>query len=192
MRDRAFAILMVAGGAVGSAVAFWCLLAGARATYVSAWLLPVGHLALRLDPLSAAFLVPVFGVPAVAAAFGTAYWRESENPGTAPRLRIFFGLMPAGMVGVILAQSGVLLLLAWEVMALSAFVAIAAEDTKSEVREASVGYFVATHVGTLSLLGFFTLLSSATGSFDLMPLPPGRARQDGDLGYSCWGSRGSG
>jgi hydrogenase-4 component B len=172
-RDKLFAILMVLGGGVGTLSVLWSLVTGAEAAYESAWLLPIGRLALRLDMLSAVFLVPVFLVPALGAVFGTAYWREQDNPATAPRLRVFYGLMPASMAGVILAQNGVLLLVAWEVMALSAFFAIAAEDMKREVREAAWVYFVATHVGTLSLLGFFTLLSSATGSFELVPLRPG-------------------
>ena len=172
-RDTLGAVLMVAGGGTGAVSALLCLMTGTEAAYDTAWLLPLGRLALRLDMLSAVFLVPVFLVPALGAAFGAAYWRERDNPVTAPRLRLFYGLLPAGIVGVILAQNGVLLLIAWEIMALAAFFAIAAEDTKHEVRDAAWVYFVATHLGTLALLGFFTLLSSATGSYDLLPLAPG-------------------
>ena len=172
-RDTLGAILMVAGGGTGTVCALWCLMTGTEAAYDTAWLLPLGRLTLRLDMLSAVFLVPVFLVPALGAVFGATYWRERDHATTAPRLRFFYGLLPASMVGVLLAQNGVLLLIAWEVMALAAFFAIAAEDTQREVRDAAWVYFVATHVGTLALLGFFTLLSSTTGSFDLVPLASG-------------------
>jgi len=170
LRDTLFAVLMVAGGTAGAIAACGSLVTGTEAAYESAWLLPVGRAALRLDPLAALFLVPVFVVPALGAVFAAAYWRERDNAATAPLLRVFYGLLPAGMAGVILAADGVLLLIAWEVMALAAFFAIAAEDAKHEVRAAAWVYFVATHVGTLSLLGFFTLLAGTTGTFAVVPL----------------------
>jgi hydrogenase-4 component B len=172
-RDALFAVLMAAAGATGAASAISTLAAGTSALHESAWLVPLGRLALRIDAISALFLVPVFLVPALGAVFGAAYWCERDNPRTAPALRVFYGLTPAGMAGVMLAQDGILLLLSWEVMAVAAFFAVATEDDQREVRDAAWVYLVATHLGTLCLLGFLTLLSSATGSFDLVPLAPG-------------------
>src|ERR1051325_8309374 len=73
------------------------------------------------------------------------------------------------MVMVIVARDGVLFLMGWEVMALAAYFLVVTEGNKSEVREAGWIYLVATHVGTLSLFGFFALLWRMTGSFDLWP-----------------------
>jgi hydrogenase-4 component B len=170
LRDRLFAVLMVLGGGAGAGSALWSLATGIEAAYATAWPLPLGRLALRLDALSAVFLVPVFLVPALGAVFGSAYWREEDNPTTAPRLRVFYGLMPCAMAGVILAHNGIVLLMAWEVMALSAFFAVATEDAKAEVRGAAWVFLAASHAGMLALLGFFGLLFGVTGSFELVEI----------------------
>jgi len=170
LRDTIFALLMISAGVAGASCALWSIISGAEAHIQSEWFLPIGRVAIRLDTLGALFLVPIFLVPALGALYGSAYWSEREHPESAPRLRIFYGLMTAGMAGVILAQNGVLLLLAWEVMAVAAFFAIATQDTLREVRDAAWVYFVATHVGTLFLFAFITLLAGHTGSFDLVPI----------------------
>ncbi len=175
VRDRFFATLMGAGGVVGALAVLWSLAAGTEATYHSAWMIAQTTLSFRLDAISAVFLLPVFMIPSLGAIFGTAYWRESHHGAAAARLRVFYALMPMSMAGVILAQDGILLLLSWEIMAISAFMAVATEDKKPEVRQAAWVYLASAHVGTLALFGFFTLLSSTTGSFELSPLARGAA-----------------
>ncbi len=134
--------------------------------------LPGGDRLAVLDPLSRAFLVPVFLVPALGAIYGLGYWKQADHPGNGRKLRLFYGLMPAGMTLVLIAQDGVLFLLAWEIMALSAFFLVSTEDDQDEVRSAGWVYFVATHVGTLSLFAMFAFLRAATGSFALHPIDP--------------------
>jgi hydrogenase-4 component B len=73
------------------------------------------------------------------------------------------------MAMVILSRDGVLFLMSWEVMALSAFFLVETEEKRLEAREAAWIYLVATHTGAMCLLGFFALLRHVTGSFDLWP-----------------------
>jgi len=129
------------------------------------WGLPWGRFAVGLDPLSRAFLLPVFLVPALGMIYGLGYWRQAEHPDNGRKLRLFYGLLAAAMVVVVSATNGVLFLLAWEVMAISAFFLITTEDDEAASRNAGWVYFVATHVGTLALLAMFALMRSATGSF---------------------------
>jgi hydrogenase-4 component B len=81
------------------------------------------------------------------------------------------------MVLVLLSRDGGLFLVAWEVMALSAFFLIGTEDEEPEVRRSAWIYFAATHAGTLCLLAMFALLRSSTGSLawdgGLEAMPPG-------------------
>ncbi len=163
--------LMAAGGAVG-AVCAGAALAGAEADLVREWFLPWGRLWLHVDALGAAFLLPVFVVPALGAVYGTAYWRDEHALGVRP-LRVFYGLLAASMALVVLARDGVFFLIAWEVMALAAYFAIGTEDAKPEVRRAAWVYFVATHLGTLTLIAMFALVRTVSGGFGLTPLPPG-------------------
>ncbi len=131
------------------------------------WALPVGRFAAAVDDLSAVFLVPMLVISAAGAIYGLGYWKQSRHPGNGRKLRLFWGIMTAGMMGVVLARDGVLFLVAWEFMALAAFFLVTTEDRKPAVRRVGWIYLVATHVGTLCLLGFFALLRYATGSFSL-------------------------
>jgi hydrogenase-4 component B len=167
--DLVFAALMVAGGLVGSVAAAAALVRGGDADLVVEWLLPWGRIWLHVDALSAVFLLPVFVVPALGAVYAVAYWSSGHNRSARP-LRAFYGLLAGAMAFVVLAKDGVFFLVAWEVMALSAFFAVAAEDGKPEVRRAAWVYLVATHVGTLALIAMFALVRRASGRFDLAPL----------------------
>lgn len=134
-----------------------------------AWALPLGRFAISLDPLSLIFLIPVFFVPALGSIYGLGYWPQRRHPTSARQLPFFWGLLTAAMAMIVLARDGVLFLIAWEVMALAAFFLVVTEDRRRAVREAGWVYLVATHAGTLCLIGFFGLLRQATGSFELWP-----------------------
>jgi hydrogenase-4 component B len=133
------------------------------------WALPMGAFAIGVDDIGAIFLVPMFLIPALGSCYGLGYWPQRRHVGNGRKLRLCWGLLTAGMSMVVLARDGVLLLVAWEVMALAAFFLVCTEERNLDARDAAWVYLVATHVGTLSLFGFFALLRYATGSFDLWP-----------------------
>jgi hydrogenase-4 component B len=173
--QRWAALLGVAGSLLGLAAALRALLPGAAGG--SGLALPLAvleeTLSLRVDPLSALFLLPVFLIAGLGAVFSLEYWRQSEHPRNGRKMRLFYGLLTAGLILVVAARSGLLFLFGWEVMALSAFFVVTTEDEKPEVREAGWVYFVATHLSTLLLFAFFGLYYSLTGSLTLEPLAPG-------------------
>jgi formate hydrogenlyase subunit 3/multisubunit Na+/H+ antiporter MnhD subunit len=131
------------------------------------WELPIGRFALGLDDLSALFLIPIFVISGLGAVYGMEYWAQLKHPSNGQRLRLCWGLVSAGMVCVVLARDAIMLLMGWEVMALSAFFLVAVEDRKASVRDAAWVYLIATHLGTLSLFAFSCLLHYASGSFEL-------------------------
>ncbi len=169
----------------GSAIGFAALVAqyagtGSPQSVAIDWGLPMGRFAAGIDDLSLLFLFPIFFISALGAVYGLAYWKQAEHPGNGRKLRLCWGLMTAGMASVVLARDGVLFLVAWEVMALSAYFLFSTEENKPQARDAAWVYLIATHVGTLCLFGFFALLRQANGSFDLWPsglsaIPPGLA-----------------
>ncbi len=139
---------------------------------------PWGAMSLGLDALSAWFLVPVFLIPSLGSIYGLGYWRESEHAETGNKLRLFYGILAGSMAMVALARDGVAFLMAWEVMALSAFFLVTTEDTDPDACRAGWVYLLATHVGTLCLAAMFALIRSATGSFSIgmvASLPPATA-----------------
>lgn len=165
---RAFTLLSSAAGLSGLAGA--CLvLSGGPARVATA-----GG-ALELDALGGLFLVPISVVSALASVFGLAYWQDHGGTGPGRRLRLFYGLAVAGLVGVVLARHAFVFLIAWEVMALSAFFLVATEEDRAEARRAAWIYLACTHTATLALSGVFALMRASTGSFRLAELPAGLA-----------------
>src|SRR5271157_442115 len=130
------------------------------------WDVPYGSLFLHLDALSAFFLLPIFLICALAALYGAEYLESYRGRKALAPPWIFFNLLVASMVLVILARNGVLFLMAWEMMALSSFFLVTFEDEKESTRQAGWIYLVASHIGTAFLLVLFILLGRASGSLD--------------------------
>lgn len=132
------------------------------------WPIPGGAFTVALDPLSGWFLLPVSLLPAIAAGYGLGYSRPSTHGGRA--VRLLQGLMTAGMLLLLLARNGLVFLLGWETMALSAFLLIGTEHHKAAARDAAWIYLVATHVGTFCLIACFALLPTQGGLLDWDPV----------------------
>ena len=157
---------------IGSAIGCAGLVLYARAGDTQPLLLaalPIGRAAFALDGLSALFLIPMLSVSALGSLYGGRYWRAEEQRDGGRRLRLCWGIMTAAMMTVVLARDAIVFLFAWELMALAGFFLIATEEEREEVRQAAWIYLVATHAGTLCLLGFFALLGHAQGSSALWP-----------------------
>jgi hydrogenase-4 component B len=173
--DRAGALLLCVGAAVGLAGAAAAAAAEHTPVFERAWSLPWGRFAVAIDGLSAAFLFPMLVVPALAGVYGLASWSPREHPRSSGRVRLFLGLLAAAMALLVVARDAIVFLMAFEVMTLSAFFLVTAEDEKREAREAGWLYLAASHVSFLLLAVTFTGLRAASGSFDLEALPAGSA-----------------
>jgi hydrogenase-4 component B len=128
------------------------------------WALPGGELALRLDPLTSVFLLPLFLVVACGSVYGLRYWPQSEHPGNGRKLRLFYGVISGAMILLLCARNSILFLMAWELMALAGFFLITTEDHLEHVRRAGFIYLIATHTGTLALFAMFALVAETSGS----------------------------
>ncbi len=171
--QRLSTALMMVGSAFGGWGAFRAL-ASPQAQFVSlSWTLPWGRFSIGLDPISAVFLIPILLVPMLGSIYGLGYWRQSEHPDNGRGLGLFYGLLAGAMVLVVIARDSVLLLMAWEVMAVSAFFLATTENEQAAVRRAGWIYLVATHMGTLCLFALFVLLRRITGAFALSSVDPG-------------------
>ena len=167
--EVASTVLALLGAAGGLLAAFSTLAFGRSVDAAARWQLPNAEVVLHLDPLAAAFLLPIFVLGALASVYGLEYWPARHQP-SARRVRVFMGLLLAGMATVVLAAHAVVFLMAWETMAVAAFFLIAAEDRDAEVREAAWLYLIATHIGTLALLALFAVMRAERGTFLLGPI----------------------
>src|SRR6185295_18387338 len=171
--QRIATLLLIAGAGLGLWVAGRCLIWGESASVDVPWLLPWGRFQLKADALASFFLVPVFLIPALASVYGTGYWSPADHPANARALQFYSGILASSMAVVVLAQDSVLFLVAWEVMALSAYFLATVDATDSAACKAGWMYLIGAHVGAVFLIALFALLYRTTGSFALEALKPG-------------------
>jgi len=160
----AFPVVMAA--IVGCLPALRVLMGDTTVALHLPWPVPYGEFFIKLDPLSAWFLIPTLLLSALSAIYGVGYLRLWQSQRPLGPVWFFYHLLVLGMVLVLLACNAVLFLVAWELMAVASFFLVTFEHERQSVREAGWIYFVATHLGTAFLLAFFLLLARETGSMD--------------------------
>ncbi len=135
--------------------------------WTSAWPLPAGEFAVRMDALSAVFLCVIFGLAMVSAIYGWDYLRvEHAQTVRGRRTWLWFNLLVVSMSLVVVARHAVLFLLAWEVMSVSSFLLVAYDHEREDVSRAAWIYLVATQIGSAMLLAMFAVVGARMGSFD--------------------------
>ncbi len=134
---------------------------------------PLGgeSLHLRLDGISAFFLVLLCLIGVAGAVYGRGYWEEAMHPRSARAGRIWWSVLLLSLGGVLLASNGLHFLVAWELFTLSAYFLVTLDRHRTEVRAAGWLYLGASHAAVLALFAFFVQLSVRTGSWDLGPWP---------------------
>ncbi|KJS31827.1 MAG: hypothetical protein VR64_09835 [Desulfatitalea sp. BRH_c12] len=157
------------GAAVLASVAgFTTLITGAMQTVTLPVHLPFDTLRLGLDPLSALFVLLIGVIGALAAVYGRGYLAGQDRRKTALSW-CWYNLLVAAMLLVVLARTGFIFLVAWEVMSLASFFLVVHDHEKSGVLRAGWIYLIATHLGTAFLLVMFLLLGR-DGSLDFAHL----------------------
>lgn len=112
---------------------------------------------LRLDALSALFLLLLGGTSAGISIFAAGYLRKAE--GTAPGVQCLqYHVFLASMALVLLADDAYAFMVAWESMALSSFFLVTSDHSIPEIRRAGYLYLLIAHVGAISILLCFGVL----------------------------------
>jgi len=132
---------------------------------------------LRLDPLSAFFLVVIGAGAFGTSMFSAGYFRTGE--GTPPGLLCLeYHVFLAAMAMVALADDGYAFMVMWETMALASFFLVTANHRVAAVRKAAYLYLLVAHVGAIAILLCFGVLQANTGDYTFANL---RAQQLGPL-----------
>lgn len=175
LADSSFLTLVLAGCALGGTGAVQVLLGGQGSQLEFSSTLPGGPWIAGLDRLSAWFVLLCCLVAAATASYGVTYLAHDR-----PRRRLgpphaMFAVLVTAMLGVFVAQAVVLFLMAWELMALSAYFLILYDHDRDDVRRAGMVYLVLTHVGTLALLGMFLTWGRSSADLSFAQLTPAAA-----------------
>ncbi len=151
--------------AAGVAVGLGGLLAPAPPVFSLPSTIPLLHLQLRLDPLSA-FFVLVISVSGVAASiYALGYVREFYGRHSIGALGALYHGFLLSMTLVVTADNAFFFLIVWEIMSLVSYLLVITEHEKAETRYAGFFYLVMTHVGTAFILIAYLVFFQQTGSF---------------------------
>ncbi|MDE2196309.1 MAG: hydrogenase 4 subunit B [Gammaproteobacteria bacterium] len=131
--------------------------------------LPQLPLHLRLDALSAVFLLLIGATSAGISMFAAGYFRTGE--GTAPGLlALQYHLFLASMLFVVLADDAFSFMIAWESMALSSYFLVTSQHRIAEIRRAGFLYLLMAHLGAVGILLCFGVLQGGSWQFSFAAL----------------------
>jgi hydrogenase-4 component B len=128
-------------------------------------LVPYVKLSIKLDPLGAFFLLIVSTLALALSIYSFSYVRGFYGRKNVAILAAFYNALLLATTLVFTSSNAFFFLIAWEIMALTAYCLVSFEHEKAETRNAGVLYFIMSHVGTGCLvLGFLLLFQIAPGS----------------------------
>ncbi len=154
------ALVGALGGLVLGAV---CLAAGLAPTW-SAPFLPLTGLALRIDGLSALFLIVIGVVGASTAVYGVGYSAGYERRYSLPLIGTILNVLLFSLDLQVMADNALTFLLAWEGVSLSAYLLVLTEHDQPGTVRAAHWYMAVTHAGFAALVAAFLLLSAGDPS----------------------------
>src|SRR5215831_921737 len=126
--------------------------------------LPFVELTARLDPLGAFFLLIISLLALALSIYSLGYARGFYGRKNVGVLAAFFNGLLLATTLVFVADNAFFFLIAWEVMALSAWCLVSFEHEQEETRRAGVLFFVMSHIGTGCIILGFLLLFQSTGN----------------------------
>jgi len=126
-----------------------------------------GVINLRLDALSAWFILIICFLFITGTVYGIFYMSSyRDQKANIGMHSVAYLLLFASMIAITVIQNSLLFLVMWEIMTLSAFIAVIFEYNKPETLRAGMNFLIQSHISVLFLLIGFIWVASRTGSYD--------------------------
>lgn len=126
---------------------------------------PFIEFTVRLDSLGAFFLLVISLLALALSVYSLGYVRGFYGRKNVGILGAFFNALLLATTLVFVADNAFFFLIAWEIMALSAYCLVSFEHEQEETRRAGVLFFVMSHIGTGCLILGFLLLFQTSGDY---------------------------
>jgi len=139
---------------------------GASVTWNLPFGVPLFSWAVRLNALSAFFNLTLGILAAAVSIYSFGYVRDMEGRRNVGVLGFFYNILLLSLTLVFTAANAFFFLVAWEVMAVSAYFLVSFEHEKAPTRRAGMVFLIMSHAGTGLLLFAFLILAKAGGSLD--------------------------
>jgi len=145
--------------------------------------LVTGPVNLRIDALSGWFILIINFVFITGSFYGLFYMKAYEKQKNNLTLHsIVFILLHTALIGLCAIQNSLVFLIAWEIMALSAFIAVIFEHGKMATLRAGMNYLIHSHVSILFLMFGFIWVALKTGSYDFNSITTYTSQNSGATG----------
>lgn len=125
------------------------------------------HLSFFIDGLSLVFALTISGIGTLILLYSGAYLAGHHHQGR------FLGFMLAfmgAMLGLVLADSLLVLFLFWELTSITSFLLIGFDHTRQAARRGAIQALVITNIGGMALLAGAILVHQFSGSWDMSAL----------------------
>lgn len=129
--------------------------------------LVTGPVNLRIDALSGWFILIISYIFLTGTFYGLfhlkAYQQQKNNLALHTIALIF---LYSSLIGLCVIQNSIVFLIVWEIMALSAFLAVIFEHEKMSVLTSGINYLIQSHICIVVLMFGFIWIAIKTGSYD--------------------------
>jgi len=126
-----------------------------------------GPIRLQVDALSAWFMLIINFTFLTGGFYGLFYMNAYKNqPKNLTLSAILFVLLNTALLSLCVIQNSFIFIVAWEIMALSAFLSILFEHEKVTTVKAGINYLIQSHISIICLMVGFIWVASQTGSYD--------------------------
>jgi hydrogenase-4 component B len=128
--------------------------------------IPFGEVLIKIDALSAWFILTINFTVITSALYGLQYMKHYASQKNSITLHcIAFIILHAALTGLCAVQNAMVFLVSWEMMALSAFILVIFEHQKSKTIKAGINYLIQSHISIIFLMLGFIYVAFKTGSY---------------------------
>jgi formate hydrogenlyase subunit 3/multisubunit Na+/H+ antiporter MnhD subunit len=126
-----------------------------------------GDIAVRIDALSAWFILIINFTGITGALYGIGYMKtyREDHYNLSMHWMLFF-LFHSSMLWVCMIQQSFAFLIAWEIMSISSFLLVIFEHQNKKTLKAGINYLIQMHISVAILTAAFIWVYSKTGSYD--------------------------
>ena len=126
-----------------------------------------GDIAVRIDALSAWFILIINFTGITGALYGIGYMKtyREDRYNLSMHWMLFF-LFHSSMLWVCMIQQSIAFLIAWEIMSISSFLLVIFEHQNKKTLKAGINYLIQMHISVALLTSAFIWVYSKTGSYD--------------------------
>ena len=164
-------VFVLVNAAITSIVA-WQALLGQTVEFTINGGMVFGDIPMRIDPLSAWFMLIVNLTCVNGALYGIHYMKPYEGQrGNLSLHWASFVVFHSSMLAVCSLQHGLAFLVAWEIMSISSFVLIMFDHFRIKILAAGINYLVQMHIGVACLTIAFIWISTSERSYDFSVVP---------------------